>query len=288
MVPNPQCAIGVPNVGPFGDPSLLVDLAVTAEEHGWDGFFVWDHQLYWDPEWAVADPVVVIAAVAARTVRIRIGIMVNVLARRRPGKVAREAVTLDWLSQGRLVFGAGLGSHAAEFTAFGEPGDAKERATRLDESLYLVDALWSGDPVTFHGERLTASEVTMLPRPVQRPRIPVWCAGRWPNKPPFRRAARWDGVMPTHSGYGLGQTMPPDDLRAAVRYTMEYRTAAGPFDVALEGQTDGTAPDRGGNHVMPYAEAGLTWWIEALGWWRGTPEAALTRIRQGPPLLPAV
>jgi alkanesulfonate monooxygenase SsuD/methylene tetrahydromethanopterin reductase-like flavin-dependent oxidoreductase (luciferase family) len=287
MVPNPRCAIGVPNVGPFGDPSLLVDLAVAAEEHGWDGFFVWDHQLYWDPEWTVADPVVVIAAVAARTARVRIGILVNVLARRRPGKVAREAVTLDWLSQGRLVFGAGLGSRAEEFTAFGEPGDAKERAARLDESLDLVDALWGGKPVTFHGERLTASAVTMLPRPVQQPRIPVWCAGRWPNKPPFRRAARWDGVMPTHSGYGHGQTMPPDDLRAAVRYTLEHRTAAGPFDVALEGQTDGTAPDRGGSHVMPYAEAGLTWWIEALGWWRGTPQDALTRIRQGPPLLPA-
>jgi alkanesulfonate monooxygenase SsuD/methylene tetrahydromethanopterin reductase-like flavin-dependent oxidoreductase (luciferase family) len=287
MAANPRCAIGVPNVGPFGDPSLLVDLAVAAEEHGWDGFFVWDHQLYWDPEWAVADPVVVIAAVAARTARVRIGILVNVLARRRPGKVAREAVTLDWLSQGRLVFGAGLGSRAEEFTAFGEPGDAKERAARLDESLDLVDALWGGDPVTFHGERLTASEVTMLPRPVQQPRIPVWCAGRWPNKPPFRRAARWDGVMPTHSGYGHGQTMPPDDLRAVVRYTMEHRTAAGPFDVVLEGQTDGTAPDRAGNHVMPYAEAGLTWWIEALGWWRGTPQDALARIRQGPPLLPA-
>jgi alkanesulfonate monooxygenase SsuD/methylene tetrahydromethanopterin reductase-like flavin-dependent oxidoreductase (luciferase family) len=287
MVPNPQCAIGVPNVGTFGDPSLLVDLAVAAEEHGWDGFFMWDHQLYWDPQWAVADPVVAIAAVAARTARVRIGIMVNVLARRRAGKVAREAVTLDWLSRGRLVFGAGLGSRAEEFTAFGEPGDARERAARLDESLDLVDALWGGEPVTFHGEHLSASEVTMLPRPVQQPRIPVWCAGRWPNKPPFRRAARWDGVMPTHSGYGHGQTMPPDDLRAVVRYTMEHRTAAGPFDVALEGQTDGTAPDRGGNYVMPYAEAGLTWWIEALGWWRGTPQDALARIRQGPPLLPA-
>jgi alkanesulfonate monooxygenase SsuD/methylene tetrahydromethanopterin reductase-like flavin-dependent oxidoreductase (luciferase family) len=95
MPANPRCAIGVPNVGSFGDPSLLVNLAVAAEEHGWDGFFVWDHQLWWDPEWYVADPVVVIAAVAARTARIRIGILVNLLARRRVGKVAREAVTVD-------------------------------------------------------------------------------------------------------------------------------------------------------------------------------------------------
>jgi alkanesulfonate monooxygenase SsuD/methylene tetrahydromethanopterin reductase-like flavin-dependent oxidoreductase (luciferase family) len=264
-----------------------VNLAVAAEEHGWDGFFVWDHLLYWDPEWYVADPVVVIAAVAARTARIRIGILVNLLARRRAGKVAREAVTLDQLSQGRLVFGAGLGSRAEEFTAFGEPGEAKERAARLDESLDLLDALWTGERVTFRGEHLTATDVTMLPRPVQQPRIPIWCGGRWPVKAPFRRAARWDGVMPTHTEYGLGETMPPDELLAAVRYTREHRTASGPFDVALEGRTDGTAPDRGGAHVLPYVEAGLTWWIEALGWWRGTPADAMTRITQGPPLLPS-
>jgi len=121
---------------------------------------------------------------------------------------------------------------------------------------------------------------------VQRPRIPIWCGGRWPVKPPFRRAARWDGVMPTHTEYGLGETMPPDELLAAVRYTREHRTAPGPFDVALEGRTDGTAPDRGGSHVVPYVEAGLTWWIEALGWWRGTPEDAMARVTQGPPVLP--
>jgi alkanesulfonate monooxygenase SsuD/methylene tetrahydromethanopterin reductase-like flavin-dependent oxidoreductase (luciferase family) len=286
MAPNLSCAIGVPNVGTFGDPSVLVELAVAAEEHGWDGFFVWDHQLYWDPQWAVADPVVVIAAVAARTARVRLGILVNVLARRRVGKVARESVTLDRLSQGRLVFGAGLGSRAEEFTAFGEPGAARERAARLDESLELLDALWTGEPVSFRGEHLTATEVTMLPRPVQQPRIPVWCGGRWPNKAPFRRAARWDGVMPTHASYGLGQTMPPDDLRAVIRYTLEHRGAGGPFDVVLEGRTDGATPDRGGQYVSGYAEAGLTWWIEALGWWRGTPQDALARVRQGPPVLP--
>jgi alkanesulfonate monooxygenase SsuD/methylene tetrahydromethanopterin reductase-like flavin-dependent oxidoreductase (luciferase family) len=229
---------------------------------------------------------VVIAAVAARTARVRLGILVNVLARRRVGKVARESVTLDRLSRGRLVFGAGLGSRVEEFTAFGEPGDAKERAARLDESLEMLAALWTGEPVTFHGERLTATAVTMLPRPVQQPRIPVWCAGRWPNKAPFRRAARWDGVMPTHTDYGLGQTMPPADLRAVLRYTLEHRSTGGPLDVALEGRTDGAAPDRGGRHVFPYAEAGLTWWIEALGWWRGTPADALARVRQGPPVLP--
>ena len=91
-------------------------------------------------------------------------------------------------------------------------------------------------------------------------------------------AARWDGVMPTHVSYGLGETMPPEELRAAVRYTAEHRNSTEPLDVALEGRTDGSAAGRGARHVMPYAEAGLTWWIEALGWWRGTTRAAMTRL----------
>jgi alkanesulfonate monooxygenase SsuD/methylene tetrahydromethanopterin reductase-like flavin-dependent oxidoreductase (luciferase family) len=208
-----------------------------------------------------------------------------VLARRRIGEVARESVTVDLLSGGRLVVGAGLGSLAAEFTAFGESADARQRAARLDESLDLLDALWSGEPVTARGEHLTVTDVRMLPRPVQRPRIPIWCGGRWPARPPFRRAARWDGVMPTHAGYGLGETMPPGELRDVVRYTREHRTADGPFDVILEGATDGAAPDRGAGRVAPYLEAGLTWWIEALGWWRGGPREAMNRVRQGPPAL---
>ena len=285
MPERPRCAVGVPTVSTFGDPRMLVELAVAAEEAGWDGFFLWDHLLWHEPGGHVADPTVVISAIAARTERIRFGIMVNLLARRRPAKVARETVTLDVLSGGRLIVGAGLGSLPAEFTAFGENADPRVRAARLDESLHLLDALWTGQPVTFHGEYLTATDVTMLPRPVQRPRIPIWCGGRWPNQPPFRRAARWDGVIPTHTGYGLGETMPPDELRAVIRYTREHRTADGPFDVALEGRTDGSAADRGGRLVAAYVRAGLTWWIEALGWWRGTPADAMARVRQGPPVV---
>src|SRR6201986_4336719 len=163
MTGEPQCAVGGPNVGPFGGPLLLGG----------------------------------IAAVAARTARIRFGILGMWLARRLIGEVARESVTVDLLSGGRLVVGAGLGSLEAEFTAFGESGDARQRAARLDESLGLLDALWSGEPVTVRGEYLSAVDVRMLPRPVQRPRIPIWCGGRWPAKAPFRRAARWDGGRPT-------------------------------------------------------------------------------------------
>ena len=157
---------------------------MAAEEHGWDGFFVWDDLLYHDQLWDVADPVAVIAAVA-RTARIRFGIG----ERAGPSPDRRGGAGIGNRGSavgGRLVVGAGLGSLEAEFTAFGESGDARQRAARLDESLGLLDALWSGEPVTVRGEYLTAVDVRMLPRPVQRPRIPIWCGGRWPNKAPFR------------------------------------------------------------------------------------------------------
>jgi alkanesulfonate monooxygenase SsuD/methylene tetrahydromethanopterin reductase-like flavin-dependent oxidoreductase (luciferase family) len=285
MVTWPRCAVGVPNLGPFGDPLLLAELAVAAEDHGWDGFFLWDHLVWRESAWPAADPVVTMSAIAARTARIRIGILVNGLPRRRAGKVARESVTLDLLSGGRLVMGAGLGS-PRDYTAFGEDQDPKLRAARLDESLQVIDALWSGQPVTFRGEHLTVDGVTMLPRPLQQPRIPVWCGGRWPSKAPFRRAARWDGVMPIHADYGSGETMPPAELREVIRYTLAHRITGEPFDVALEGRTDGEDPGHGARHVATYAQAGLTWWVEALGWWRGTPADAMTRVRQGPPAPP--
>ena len=250
-------AAGVPNVGPFGDPLLLMDLAAAAEDSGWDAFFIWDHLLYRDQRWPVADPTVVIAAVAARTSRIRFGVLMNQLARRRVGKVARESVTLDRLSAARLILGAGLGSVPEEFTAFGEPGDLRERAARLDESLEVLTELWRGEPVTFHGEHVTVTAMTMLPPPLQQPRIPIWCGGRWPNKAPFRRAAHWDGVMPTHTGYGLGEpcrrpNWPPSCATSA------NTAKTGPRHWLLRwkaGCTDGAAADRGVRHVGAYRQS---------------------------------
>lgn len=269
-------AVGLPVVGDYGDPGLLVELAVRAEEAGWDACFIWDHLLYHQPGWPVANPTVVTAAIAARTERIRFGVMVNAVARRHPGQLAAEAASLDALSGGRLVFGAGLGSYPGEWTAFGEDADARVRAEKLDAGLAVMNALWSGEPTTVTGE-----EIRMPLTPIQRPRPPVWCGGRWPAKPPFRRAARWDGVMPTHRDYGLGQTMPPSELADVVKYVAAHRDpAAGPFDVALEGRTE---PTGGAAVVAPYAEVGLTWWIEALGWWRGDHAAVKSRIAAGPP-----
>ena len=122
---------------PFGDPNLLVALAVEAEQAGWDGLFVWDHVLHrrTEPE-PVVSPWVTLGACAARTERIRLGALITPLSRRRPWNVARETVTLDVLSHGRVIFGAGLGSpRDAEFEAFGEEADDRRRAQRLDEGL---------------------------------------------------------------------------------------------------------------------------------------------------------
>jgi alkanesulfonate monooxygenase SsuD/methylene tetrahydromethanopterin reductase-like flavin-dependent oxidoreductase (luciferase family) len=277
---NVSCAVGLPNVGEFGDPQLLMDLGVAAEQSGWDGVFVWDHVLYHDPGWPVANPTVALAAIAARTSRARLGVLMTALPRRRVQVVARETASLDRLSDGRLIFGAGLGSMDAEYTAFGEAAALRVRAEKLDESLQVLDALWSGGPVRFAGRHVRVDGIRMLPTPVQRPRIPIWCAGRWPATAGFRRAARWDGVMPTHAGYGKGTTMPPDALGTIIATISDQRGGLSGFDVAVEGRT---TPAEAAGVVAAYAEAGLTWWVEAMGWWRGGIAEARSRIAAGPP-----
>lgn len=276
-----RCAVGLPNVGDYGDPRLLVELAQESERAGWDGVFVWDHVAYREPGWAVADPYTVVAAIAAVTRRVRLGVMVSALARRRPWKFARETATLDVLSEGRLVVGVGLGSQGhEEFAAFGEDPDAKVRAALLDEGLDIVQGLWSGRRFSYRGRHYAVEETVFVPTPVQRPRPPIWIAGRWPARRPFRRAARFDGVFATFEGVGHAERPAPDELRAAVGYTLSQRQSDRPFDVALEAQSEGPDPGR----VAEYTEAGLTWWVEKLGWFRGPLDYTRQRIGRGPPI----
>ena len=269
-------AVGLPNVGPFADPQTLVELAVSAEGHGWDGVFLWDHVLYHDPAWGVVSSVVVASAIAASTSRITLGVLVTALPRRRVQTVARETATLDLLSGGRLVFGAGIGSMDAEYAAFGENHDLRVRGKLLDTSLDTLTSLWSGSPVDLP----SGHTVAMTPTPAQRPRVPVWCAGRWPNKPGFRRAARWDGMVATFTDYGRTVPVPPAEFASAVRFVAAERGSLEGFDVVVEGATN---PEDAAGTVAPFTDAGLTWWIEAMGWWRGGVEAARTRIAAGPP-----
>ncbi|WP_433319559.1 LLM class flavin-dependent oxidoreductase [Micromonospora chersina] len=272
----PRYAVGLPNVGLFADARILVDLAVAAEEQGWDGVFLWDHVLYHQADWPLMNSVVVASAIAARTSRIRLGVLMTALPRRRVQTVARETVTLDTLSGGRLVFGAGIGSMDIEYAAFGENPDLRGRGRRLDESLTQLTDLWSGQDVPMpSGER-----VRMLPTPVQHPRIPVWCAGRWPNRPGFRRAARWDGVVATFVDAGRTVPVPVEDFADAVQFVASERGSLDGFEVGLEGWT---SQDNAPEVIAPYVAAGLTWWIEAMGWWRGGVDDARQRILAGPP-----
>jgi alkanesulfonate monooxygenase SsuD/methylene tetrahydromethanopterin reductase-like flavin-dependent oxidoreductase (luciferase family) len=274
-----------PNFGDYSDPNLLVEMAREIEEAGWEGFFLWDQMAINEPA-PIADPWVALAAIAANTRLIKLGPFVTPISRRRPWKLARETVTLDYLSGGRLVLGVGLGAFDyEEFEALGEEHAPKIRAARLDEGLQVLAGLWSGEPFSFEGEHFHVKEAQFLPTPVQQPRIPVWVAGIWPNKAPFRRAARWDGVIPGWDVWGDKKQM-PDDFRAMVSFINEERERAsvtGPFDVVLAGKSSGDRPGEDEAAIRPYIEAGVTWWLEDLNPWRGTLQQMRERVRKGPP-----
>jgi alkanesulfonate monooxygenase SsuD/methylene tetrahydromethanopterin reductase-like flavin-dependent oxidoreductase (luciferase family) len=274
--------VTTPNWGDYGDPRLLAELAHEAEVAGWEGFFIWDH-IKWPAQDPTADPWVALAAMAMRTERIRLGTMVTPLPRRRPWKLARETVTLDHLSGGRLILGVGSGYfQQEEFEAFGEAGDPKVRAAKLDEGLEVLTGLWSGEPFSYAGTQYQVKNVCFTP-PVQRPRIPIWVAGTWPIKAPFRRAARWDGVVPIPRDVIANPNLTPKEIRDIVAYIKEHRTRAEPFDITSGGQTQGGGAAEDVTIVAPYAEAGATWWLEYIIPWRSSLAEVRERIRKGPP-----
>jgi alkanesulfonate monooxygenase SsuD/methylene tetrahydromethanopterin reductase-like flavin-dependent oxidoreductase (luciferase family) len=216
------------------DPWVLVDLAVAAESGGWDGVFLWDHIVHRPPVSAVSDPWVALSAIAAHTERLRLGPMVTPLSRRRVQKLARETVTLDHLSRGRLTLGVGLGSsNTAELEPYGEVVDPRERARLLDDGLGRLSAFWGGE---------------FEPRPVQQPRIPVWVAGRWPKRRPLARALDWDGFFPI-------ELPGPEALAELAGEIAEKRS--GPFDLVVEIDP--------GEDAQPWARAGATWVLTGFG-----------------------
>jgi alkanesulfonate monooxygenase SsuD/methylene tetrahydromethanopterin reductase-like flavin-dependent oxidoreductase (luciferase family) len=275
--------IYTPNFGAETTPRLLVDLAAEAEEAGWDGFFLWDHIVYSrSQKLPLYDPWVILAGIAMRTEHLRIGTTVTPIARRRPWKLARETVTLDHLSGGRLILSVGVGDpDEADYGTFGEPTDRKVRAAMLDEGLEILNGLWSGKPFGFLGDYYQVKKCTFLPTPMQTPRIPIWVGGFWPHKRPFRRAARWDGAFPLNSGGPF--TPPPDTLREIRTYIEQHRQSQAPFDLVIMGTTPGNDPKAARKKLSGYAGTGLTWWMETLYRWRNSIEGMRQRIRQGPP-----
>jgi len=278
----------LPNLGAFADVNLLIDVAQMAEEAGWDGIYLWDHVGIPDK---MVDPMTVFGAIAVKTKRIRFGPMITSLSRRRPWKLAREATTLDHLSNGRFTLGIGMGGSDWDFERVGDIGDNRIKAQRTDEALEILDGLWRGETVTYEGDHYHVEGLYFRPRPVQQPRIPVWCAGSYPHKKPLQRAARWDGVFPL---VFEDRFLTPDEWRDIIKTIKKYRTSTEPFDMAHNGITR-DADDI--TTITPYADLGITWWMEEispvrLGWklsqsgnWgdEWDTDAILSRIEKGVP-----
>ena len=262
--------LDLPNFGDFSDLGLIAEVAAAADSNGWDGVFLWDHiarSTAFPPGLPFADVTVALTAIALSTERVRFGTLVTPLPRRRPHKVAREFASLDHLSGGRVVLGVGLGSPAdSEFEAFGEDPDARRRGDVLDESLEVITSLWSGEPVRHEGKHLRVHTDPFLPKPLQRPRIPIWVGARWPgNERPLRRAARWDGIVPTAPATPDAGGLRAEDV-AVLRERM------GPDrDVVV------TPPEQA--DPKEYERAGATWWIEVAT----EREFALRKASEAPP-----
>lgn len=274
--------ITIPNFGEYFNPRTVVDLAREAEKAGWDGFFLWDHMLFRkDSHVPINDPWIVLAAIAANTKRISFGTTVTPVPRRRPWKLARETVSLDHLSIGRLILGVGLGFPPdVEYGFFGEEPDVKLRAKKLDEGLDILSGLWSGKPFSYKGEHFKLKQMVFLPPPVQSPRIPIWVAGMWPHRSPFRRAAKWDGVIPICVDFSREIT--PEILQEILNYIKQYRTSNGHFDVVIFGETPSDDLDKGAEKISSLIKVGMTWWLEMITGQRGSFEEMRERIKQGP------
>jgi len=276
----------LPLSGIDGDVQRLIDYAHIAEEEGWEGVFLEDYIMYWGPpDTPTYDPWLTLAAMALRTRQIRLGITVTPLSRRRPWKLARESITLDHISNGRLILGFGLGDEQDKsFTSFGEMTDPKQRANMLDEGLDILVGLMSGQPFNYQGNHYRVDEVTFLPGPVQTPRIPIWIGGFWPHKAPAKRAAHWDGFCPakvpdeTGNGY-----ITPTDIRDIKAFMTEHRSTVAPFDLVVGGHSSGEDLAKARAHVETFVEAGATWWIEFVLPEPGEADQALARIKRGPP-----
>lgn len=281
-----QYGLSLPNGGLWGDARTLAELSHLAEDSGWDGVFLEDY-IIWQSDQSVPtyDPWVALAAIAMQTKRIWIGTQVTALARRRPWKLARETVTLDHLSNGRLILGVGLGDTGesvlpdVSFTHFNEMRNARKRSHMLDEALEILAGLWSGEPFSYDGQYYQVNEVTFLPRPVQSPRIPIWIGGGLPFKGPMRRAVHWDGMCPYKHG---SHFLMPDDIRALRDFVQEQRGSLEGYDIAVGGSPRRPDWEQEREYIRSLVEAGITWWTEYIPPNSGDLETVRGLIKRGP------
>ena len=284
-------SVNIPNFGEFADARVVAQVAASAEAAGWDALFVWDHVVH-DKQrrqgQPFGDPWILLTAAALATSRLRLGPLVTPVARRRPEQLARQVATLDALSGGRVIFGAGLGGPIEdEYASFGDTTDAVVLAERLDEGLELLRRYWSGETVDHDGTHYRVRQTALLPATVQQPRPPVWIAGYWPHRRPMRRAAAWDGAVPLFLSARHGQAPAPGEVRELADYIAGQRGARAnePYDIVVGGVSD---PGAAADVLGPLADAGATWWDERRP--QTTPDhyraaPVLRRLDAGPPTL---
>src|SRR5262245_8843597 len=240
---------------PGGEPAAQCEMAQAAEAARWDGVFVPDGiaiQGFSGTPMALFDPWVMLAAIAAKTQRIRIGPLIAAVPRRRPWKLARETGTVDHLSGGRLILAAGLGAAPDDggFSKVGEPVDLRTRAELMDECLAIVDGLWTGKPFSFAGKHYRVETMTMVPPPVQKPRIPIWVVGVWPKPKSMNRVLQWDGIIVQKYKTQPGHKADPEDMRAIREFAQKNRKTSDPFDIV----TGGVTPKKNPTSVRPYVK----------------------------------
>lgn len=273
-------------VGSYGSAHQILEMAEEAEAAGWDGFFTWDGISIGETD--TFDPWSLLGALAVKTTKMTLGAMIFPLSRRRPWKVAREAITIDHLSNGRLVIPVGLGAadHDGGFSRVSnEVTDRKQRAQLLDETLDILKLAWTGEPFSYQGEHHKVDNLVFRPIPVQQPRIPIWVVATVPSDKSMSRAAKWDGIVPSFRAHPF-EPASADEIREVVTWMREHRENDDPFEVIVEGVTPGDDPAAATTKLQPLANAGATWWIESR--WdteRDTPESLLARIKQGPPIV---
>ncbi|MFX1478554.1 MAG: LLM class flavin-dependent oxidoreductase, partial [Promethearchaeota archaeon] len=275
-------AIYSPNFGNHSNPLILSKMAMEIEKAGWDGFFLWDHLVFMEGlNVPVFDPWIALSAIAMKTEKIKLGPLITPISRRRPWKLAREVLSLDHLSKGRLIFGVGLGAPDYDFETFGEDFDNNIRAKKLDEGLEVLLGLLSGKEFSYEGDYYQIKNVKFLPSPVNG-EIPIWVAGMWPNKSPLQRAARYNGVFPINIDWR--QQLTPEVIKQILEYISQYRANINKFDVIIAGQTPSDLSE-GIEIIRPFEKAGVTWWCENIDIfsYKNNQEKMLERIRQGPP-----
>ena len=257
---------------PAGTAPEQVELAVLAEQAGWDGVFVWE-AAYGPDAWSM------LAAMAARTSRVRLGTMLTPLPWRRPWKLASQVATLDQLSGGRAILAVGVGALGTDLPATGEVTGIRDRADRMDEGIDLIRMLWDGGR-SYHGKYYDYEtgrlDLSVAAQPVQD-HIPVWAVGVWPAPRSMRRVLRCDGVIPQFAG---NDAEPRPEDAAAVRAWLTEQGMPGSFDVIADGETPASDPEAAAATTAQWASAGCTWWLETR--WEARDTMA-ERIAAGPP-----